>query len=134
MSHQTNFKTDLVTRKTLKRRRHAVKVANIADVRERVEQRDGESCRITRLLRRFGFDFPIPERLELAHVAARGMGGNPNLSRDITANTLLVRHSLHQGRKHTMHGELIKVEALTDRGTDGPIAVTFYEESPKAAK
>lgn len=132
--HQTNFKKDLVTRKTLKRRRHTLKVENIADVREQVEDRDGEYCRITRLLHRFGFDFAMPERLELAHVAARGMGGNPDLSRDITSNTMLVRHSLHQGRKHTMHGELIKVEALTDRGTDGPVAVTFYEESPKTAK
>ena len=129
--HTTNFKHQQPTRKTLKRRRKVIKNANIADVRTQVEKRDGESCRITKLLQRFGFSHRVIwGRLELAHVAARGMGGNPDLSRDTTANTLLVIAGLHQGGKYTMHGEYVQVEALTDAGADGPVKVTFYEKLP----
>lgn len=131
--HQTNFKHELPTRKTLKRQRTEKKHANIAAVREQVEARDGERCRIEALLARFKFFRPMNERLELAHVAGRGMGGNQDLSRDTTENTMLASASLHQGGKHSMHGEMIAVEALTERGANGPIKVSFYEVSPKTA-
>ena len=123
-----------VKRSTLKRRKRTAKNTNIADVRAKVEQRDGERCRLETLLGHFGFVRGSWERLELAHIAARGMGGNPDLSRDTTENTVLVRASLHQGGKYSMHGEMVTVEALTERGANGPIAVTFYEQSPKAVK
>ena len=58
------------------------------------------------------------------------MGGNPDLSRDAIENTLLASWDLHNGGRHSMHGGLIKVEPLTDKGTRGPIAVTFYEKLP----
>ena len=132
MSHTTNFKHDMVTRKTLKRRRKAVKTQNIGDVREQVEALDGEVCRIAKLLARFGF-MRVPTRLELAHVDARGMGGNPDLSRDTVENTLLVSWDLHNGGRYSIHGECIAIQLLTERGTRGPVAVTFYEQSPKAA-
>lgn len=119
------------TRKTLKRRRKTAKNANIADVRTAVERRDSETCRITRLLKKFGFTHQVIwGRLELAHIAARGMGGNPDLSRDTPENTVLVIAGLHQGGKYTMHGEYVQVEALTDAGANGPIKVTFYEKLP----
>lgn len=132
--HQTNFKHDMTTINTSKRRKRRIKNANIADVRTQVEARDGERCRIETLLNRFGFVRGRYERLELAHVAGRGMGGNPDLSRDTPENTLLVTASLHQGGKYSIHGEMVTVEALTDRGANGPVKVTFYEQSPKAAK
>lgn len=118
-----------------KRERKAEKNANIHAVREEVEQRDGEQCRIGRLLAKFGFTrFTVYSRLELAHVKARGAGGNPDLSRDTPENTLLVAACLHQGGKYTMHGAYLQVEPLTDRGTNGPIKITFYEQLPTEAR
>lgn len=118
--------------RTSKRKRRAVKNANIAAVRECVEARDGELCRISRLLERFGFSRPYV-RLELAHVAARGMGGNPDLSRDTPENTFMASWDLHNSGKYSMHGGYLKVEAMTEHGTNGPVKVTFYEQLPTEA-
>ena len=119
-----------IKRSTVKRKRKAVKVANIVDVYAEVEQRDGECCRVTRLLNKFGFSARYQfGRLELAHVEGRKMGGNPDLTRDTTENTLLLFASLHQGpRSH--HSGHLKIRALTDKGTDGPVCVEFYEQLP----
>src|SRR5687767_3279941 len=96
MSHPTTFAEQAaklkkpVKRSTLKARKRTVKNENIRNVREEVEARDGERDRIETILARFGFVRTRFERLELAHVAARGMGGNPDLSRDTPENTILV--------------------------------------------
>lgn len=129
MAFRTNFKQDMTTIKTSKRRRKEKKTANIVSVRDQVEALDGEQCRIGRLLARFGFS-RTPTRLELAHVEGRKMGGNPDLSRDTVENTLLTAWDLHNGGRHSMHGGLVKVEPMTEKGTRGPIAVTFYEQLP----
>lgn len=61
-------------------------------------------------------------RLEVAHVIAKGMGGDHSLksSRD---QMVLIDYLTHQGRDGLeQHGR--KIEPLTDQGTDGPCA--FY--------
>lgn len=120
-----------IKRATRKARMVKAKNLNIADVRSDVEERDGERCRISALLAKFGFYVSglCEGRLELAHVAGRGMGGNPDLSRDTTANTLLVRVGLHQGVRG-MHSGHLKVRALTGAGADGPCCFEFYEVLP----
>lgn len=117
---------------TVKRKRKVRKTANIKSVREQVFDRD-EICRLVKLLVLFGF---APELLpsygvwvELAHQDARGLGGNPDLSRDTTANTFLLSQFLHTGpRSH--HSKHLKVRALTDRGMDGPVCFELYEKLP----
>ena len=119
-----------VKRSTLKSRKTKVKSTNIAAVREQVEQRDGETCRITATLRRFGFlHQTIWGRLELAHMDARGMGGNPDLSRDTPENTILIIAGLHQGSRSHHSGHL-KIGPLTDQGANGPCCFEFYEQLP----
>jgi hypothetical protein len=121
-----------VKRSTVKRKKHAVKVANIGAVRDEVEQRDGERCRIIALLEKFGFRFAFGVaygRIDLAHVAGRGMGGNPDLSRDTAENTLLAFSGLHTGPR-SFHSGHLKIRALTDKGANGPCCFEFYEKLP----
>lgn len=116
-------------RRTVKRKKKAAKRENIANVRINVEFRDF-SCRITRALRRFGFSFTAYlADAELAHLRARGMGGNPDLSRDTTRNTVLVKPLLHTGSR-SLHSGHLKIRALTEKGADGPLCFEFYEQLP----
>jgi len=69
--------------------------------------------------------------LELAHLKARGMGGNPDGSRNVTSNCICCCRSHHQGPR-SLHSGHIKWEALTDQGADGPMAFTYYEKLPTA--
>lgn len=127
-----NARPKPIKRRTAKAQRRKIKAANIMAVRDLVEVRDGEQCRVGAVLRRFGYQssaYGIEGRLELAHVRARGLGGNPDLSRDTTENTLLMAARLHRGQ-WSHHSGHLKIEALTDSGTNGPIAITFYEKLP----
>lgn len=124
-----------IKRSTAKRKKHAVKHANIADVRAIVSDRDVDRCRVGSLLGQFGFN-PSPfsnQRCELAHIDARGMGGNPDLSRDTPENTLLLRVGVHQGRRSHHSGHL-RIRPLTTLGANGPCCFEFYEKLPKEIK
>lgn len=116
-------------RSTLKRRKKREKNLNIAIVRESVMAREDYGCRVSAMLSAFGFVLVHERPLELAHLDARGMGGNPDLSRDTTANTVSVVDRIHQGAR-SMHSGHIKIEAMTDQGANGPLAITFYEKLP----
>lgn len=123
-----------VKRSTSKRKRHAAKVANIKTVRDEVMERDGEMCRVVRLLIQFGvlpgsYIVSVPPLLELAHIDARGMGGNPDLSRDTAENTIMAAHQFHRGTR-SLHSGHLKVRALTNRGMNGPVCFEFYEKLP----
>lgn len=117
-----------IKRSTLKARRRLRKRTNIGTVYERVFDREDERCRIGRLMERFGFD-ALWDRLELAHIDARGMGGNPSLSRDTTQNTIIATRLLHQG-PYSLHSGYLKVRPLTEKGADGPCCFEFYEALP----
>jgi len=119
-------------RSTVKTHQREAKNANIAAVRDEVEQRDGERCRVIALLEKFGFRFAFGVaygRIDLAHVDGRGMGGNPDLSRDTAENTLLTFSGLHTGPR-SFHSGHLKVRPLTDNGANGPCCFEFYEKLP----
>jgi hypothetical protein len=120
-----------VKRCTVKTKRRRAKRDNITDVRERVFLREHDRCRIATLLNAFGFYWTLPGmcELELAHLLARGMGGNPSLSRDTTENTFVATRGLHKGPR-SLHSGHLKVRPLTSRGTDGPLCIEFYEQLP----
>lgn len=117
-----------VKRSTAKRHKHEQKAENIRLVRGVVAERD-DWCRITKALRAFGFTLNRGYKRELAHLDGRGMGGNRDLSRDTTGNTIFAIDVLHQGPR-SMHSGHIKVAAMTNKGADGPVAITFYEKLP----
>jgi hypothetical protein len=122
-----------IKRSTAKRKKTAAKNANISAVRDRVEELDGEQCRIEHLLNRFGFVRVSCERLELAHLKGRQMGGNPTLDRDTPENTMLVSASLHQGPR-SMHSGHLRIRPLTTLGTRGPCGFEFFEKFPREIK
>lgn len=116
-------------RKTVKRKKKAAKRENISAVYFAVKLRDWTGCRIRRALSDFGFTYLPFDKPELAHLRARGMGGNPDLSRDTTQNTILAVQSLHTG-KRSLHSGHLKIRALTEKGADGPCCFEFYEQLP----
>jgi len=124
MSMHFNPQPKPVKRRTVKAKRKAVKRANIADVRWRVLRRELSSCRVPHCLYL---------TVELAHLRARGMGGNPDLSRDTTANTIACCKWHHRGNR-SLHSGHIKVRALTYEGADGPLCFEFYEQLPTEIK
>lgn len=119
--------------RTSKRKKRAAKNVNIRDVRCEVADREMFECRFYLLLERFGMTMQYTHMTdglcELAHLDDRGMGGNPDLSRDTTENTILLARLFHQGpfSKHSGH---LKVRALTDKGADGPLCFEIYEQLP----
>lgn len=121
-----------VKRSTVKRRKRVAKNANIAQVRRDVMDRDG-LCRLMALLYKFGIPPQFIFAPELAHLKARGMGGNPDLSRDTTANTIWLTKHLHTGARSHHSGHL-QIRPLTDRGADGPVCFELYEQLPTEAK
>jgi hypothetical protein len=58
---------------------------------------------------------------ETAHLDAKGMGGDHG-NRTSTA-TMLRACLFHHRGAYSLHSGYLKVECLTDRGADGPIAV-----------
>jgi hypothetical protein len=121
-----------IKRRTVKAKRDKAKAANIGLVREAVFERDGEMCRIPHCMtHKAKLHAPFFGVLELAHIDARGMGGNPDLTRDTTANTICCCAGHHQRfGKESLHSGYIKVRALTDKGADGPLCFEFYERLP----
>jgi hypothetical protein len=60
----------------------------------------------------------VTRPLESAHRRAKGMGGNPDGSRNDPRNLITLCHDRHQGPKSLHSGDL-KVVPLTDEGTRG---------------
>lgn len=98
-------------------------------VREQVFERDKHQCRIcvaSRIPALYG-DYP----LEWAHLKARGMGGNPDDSRNVTANTIVCCRNHHTGPR-SLHSGHVHWQFLSDQGADGPMVFSFCEKLPKA--
>jgi 5-methylcytosine-specific restriction endonuclease McrA len=95
-------------------------------VREQVFIRDEHRCRIPwcKCLASTG-------RLEWAHLKARGMGGNPDGSRDTTENTIAACSQCHRGTR-SLHSGHLKWAFLTDKGANGAMSFTWCEKRPKA--
>ncbi len=96
-------------------------------VREQVFDRDGR-CRICKTL---GFEKDLDNRHEHAHLKARGMGGNPDDSRNTIQNTIRSCWGHHQGRR-SLHSGHVKWRHLTADGAEGPMAFEVCERLPKA--
>jgi hypothetical protein len=58
---------------------------------------------------------------EVAHTRDKGMGGDPLLEVSIPSLMILLCHYRHQGPR-SLHSKHVRVEAMTPRGTDGPVA------------
>jgi len=107
-------------RSTTKAHQRKAQNANTRAVREAVFARD-DTCRI-----------PWCEGwqvVEMAHLDAKGMGGDPVGARTTTANCICCCPLHHQSAR-SLHSGHIKYTFLTDKGADGPMAFTFYEKLP----
>ncbi len=102
---------------------------SLTSLREVVFARDDFSCRICAALGHH--QITGQPSLELAHLKARGMGGNPSGTRNVSSNCICCCRLHHQGPM-SLHSGHIKWQALTDHGADGPLAFTVYEKLPKA--
>jgi hypothetical protein len=124
-----------IKRSTVRRKRRQQKADHIGAVFQQVWQRDGGFCRFARALGLSAYNpfLSFTARAELAHDDDRGMGGNPNFSRDTTENTLLLSGGMHRGPRSKHSGHL-KIRPLTDRGLDGPVVFEVYEELPSQRK
>ena len=109
-------------RSTVQRKKHAQRAATVKDVRAMVFERDSH-CRIPWCC--------SPFYGELAHLKAKGMGGNPAGSRTTTANTARLCREHHQGLR-SIHSGHIRWLFLSDKGADGPMAWSLFEALPKA--
>lgn len=99
---------------------------SLSALREQVFARDDDRCRIP------WCEDVQPQHLELAHLKARGMGGNPDGSRNVSANCVAACRGCHQGTR-SLHSGHIGYEFLEPRkGADGAMAWTFFEKLPKA--
>lgn len=114
-------------RRTVKAKRDKAKAANIGQVRDRVMERDRFDCRVPDCC--CAQDEGIQGVAELAHIRGRGMGGNKDLSRDTTANTIACCQYHHTGSR-SLHSGHVKIRPLTEKGADGPLCFEFYEKLP----
>ncbi|WP_306523448.1 HNH endonuclease [Gemmatimonas sp.] len=78
------------------------------------KKRDGQKCRWPHVCRK-------PIRLESAHLVNLSQGGA-----DTTDNLITLCFEVHQG-KTSLHSQDRKIEPLTNKGCDGPVA--FYQIS-----
>jgi len=60
------------------------------------------------------------------------MGGNPDGSRDTTANTICACRGHHQGVKSLHSGHLKWTCVSEEDGANGPMIFHFHEKLPKA--
>ncbi len=80
-----------------------------------VRARDGKRCRWP--------NCRPQSRLEVAHLEGKRMGGDHSL-RSYRRNLIHLCYLHHQGPT-SLHSQDLRIEPLTDKGTDGPCA--FYE-------
>lgn len=109
-----------VKRTTTKRKRDVALNANTGTVRERVFDRDGHRCRLVPGC------LATESQLELVHLEDRGMGGNPDGSRDTTANTVCGCREHHRGAR-SVHSGHLQWRFLSKDGADGKMVFEFYE-------
>lgn len=99
-------------------------------IREIVFERDEYHCRVC-----VAFNGPqssiLMGPLELAHLKAKGMGGNPDGSRGGTDNQICCCRTHHQGPR-SIHSGHLKPIFLTAEGAAGPMAFVACEKLPKA--
>lgn len=96
--------------------------------RDETFERDGQTCRICQVV---PMRKPDPFPLEWAHLEAKGMGGNPDDSRNTAANTICCCRTHHTGRR-SLHSGHIKWRFLTEDGANGAMAFAFCERLAKA--
>lgn len=112
-----------IKRSTQKRKDDAVDAANTSDVRAEVFERESHCCRIPWCRTALN--------LEFVHLKAKGMGGNPTMSRTTRQLTICGCNRCHQGVR-SLHTGHIKWRFLSDAGADGPMAFEWCERLPKA--
>lgn len=109
------------TRAQAQRQRKKVLHENTAKVREEVFDRDGWQCRICGLC-----DGRLGYLLELAHLKAKGMGGDKRALRTTTANAVALCPAHHRGPR-SLHSGHLTAQPLTPQGADGPLVWTLKE-------
>ena len=86
----------------------------------KVVKRDGlKACRLVP-------HCPERERFETAHLDDKGMGGDHGV-RTVASRMIRSCFFHHQGAR-SLHSKDLRVECLTDAGTDGPIEVWMRSE------
>ena len=102
----------------------------------KAERKAAEDEAILAAKQRDGFKCRWPEKhkcrgeLEGAHVFQhRGMGGNPEGDRTAPHLILSVCAWIHRRGPVSIDGKQLKVEAETDRGTDGPCSFWKQDEA-----
>ena len=126
---QTYFKSDMKTRKQLKARKVRREAAVKQDVRAACVSRDG-FCRVVAALLN---DYDVRPRgeSEWAHMHAKRRSktrGQDPEERHTTADSLMLcrfHHDAYDGRTRPR----LTIEALTDRGADGPLQFTYRGKS-----
>jgi hypothetical protein len=105
----------------LERREKRAKVqSNEKDEKAKVVFRDGvHTCRLVPNCRE-------REKHETAHLDAKGIGGDHGI-RTIAERMIRSCFWHHQG-KWSLHSQDLRVECLTDKGTNGPIEVWGKDE------
>jgi hypothetical protein len=101
-------------------KRAAIK-AHEAEEKAKVVKRDGlKTCRL------------VPhcterEKFETAHLDDKGMGGDHGIR--TTADRMIRSCFWHHQGARSLHSKDIRVECLTDKGTDGPVDVWATDEN-----
>lgn len=85
----------------------------------KVVKRDG--AKVCRLVP----NCPEKEKFETAHLDAKGMGGDHGIR--TTADRMIRACLFHHQGVWSLHSMKLRVECLTDRGTDGPIEVWGHD-------
>ena len=83
-----------------------------------VRKRDGYHCRFPQCgCRTLGWP------LEVSHfLHHKAMGGNPRGDRSVSDSMMLLCRHRHQEGAVSLHKGTLKVQVLTERGADGPVA------------
>ena len=102
------------TRRANKARHNAQKARRI---KAAVKVADGGTCRWA------GCETPPDTfwgQLEVAHLQAAGMGGDPQLRRMVPENLITLCRWHHQG-PHGLHSGQATIDPVTEQGTRGPV-------------
>jgi len=66
-------------------------------------------------------------RLEAAHLEHKGAGGDPAMQRSDSSGMILFCTHRHQHGRISLHAGTLRVRALTEQGTKGPVAFDVDE-------
>jgi len=107
-----NFKGRRITTKMARAKKAAVNRKAEREAKAIVRARD-RVCRFP------GGNHAWP--LEVAHLQHKGMGGNPAGDRSVPEKMILLCRGHHQSGPVSLHRGTLKVEPLTDAGTNGEV-------------